>query len=319
MRRRVLILLFLPLVVLSCSSNSSDSASKQFKLAFVTNNAADFWTIARKGVEKADAELDDVSAEFKIPADASAAEQKRILDDLLATGIDGIAISPVTPQNQTEMINDAAQKTLVFTQDSDAPESNRACYLGTDNVAAGRQAGELIKEVVPNGGKIMLFVGKLDAQNAQERIQGIKEVLMGTKVEIVDVRTDDADNARAKANVADTIVKYPDIKALVGLWSYNGPAILSAVKDAKKTGQIQIVTFDEADETLAGIQEGAIHGTVVQQPYEFGYQAIKLMSQVLKGDKSVVPENKQIIIPTRIIKKAEAEAFAAKMKELRGN
>jgi ribose transport system substrate-binding protein len=319
MTRRILVLLlFVSLVLVSCSSNNSDTASKGLKLAFVTNNAADFWTIARRGVEKADEELADVTAEFKINADPTAAEQKRILDDLLATGINGIAISPVDPQNQTALINDAAQKTLVFTQDSDAPDSNRACYIGTDNVAAGRQAGELIKEVVPSG-KIMLFVGRLDAKNAQERIQGIKEVLMGTKIEIVDVRTDDVDNVRAKANVADTIVKYPDIKALVGLWSYNGPAILSAVKDAKKTGQIKIVAFDEADETLAGIQEGAIHGTVVQQPYEFGYQAIKIMAQVLKGDRSVIPESKQIIIPTQVIKKEDVEAFAAKIKQLRGN
>ena len=319
MTRRILVLLlFATLVLVSCSSNNSDTASKGLKLAFVTNNAADFWTIARRGVEKADEELADVTAEFKINADPTAAEQKRILDDLLATGINGIAISPVDPQNQTALINDAAQKTLVFTQDSDAPDSNRACYIGTDNVAAGRQAGELIKEVVPSG-KIMLFVGRLDAKNAQERIQGIKEVLMGTKIEIVDVRTDDVDNVRAKANVSDTIVKYPDIKALVGLWSYNGPAILSAVKDAKKTGQIKIVAFDEADETLAGIQEGAIHGTVVQQPYEFGYQAIKIMAQVLKGDRSVIPESKQIIIPTQVIKKEDVEAFAAKIKQLRGN
>src|SRR6185436_15424510 len=181
--------------------------SKELKLAFVTNNAADFWTIARRGVEKADEELNDVSVQFKISSDPTAAEQKRIVDDLLASGINGIAISPVDPQNQTALINDASQKTLVFTQDSDAPDSNRACYVGTDNVAAGRQAGELIKEVVPNGGKIMLFVGRLDAKNAQERIQGIKEVLTGTKVEVVDVRTDDVDGARAKANVADTIVK----------------------------------------------------------------------------------------------------------------
>src|SRR4030095_2102200 len=131
------------------------------------------------------------------------------IDDLLAAGVDGIAISPVDPQNQTALINEAAQKALVFTQDSDAPDSNRACYVGTDNIAAGRQAGELIKEVVPNGGKIMLFVGKLDAKNAQERIQGIKEVLMGTKVEIVDVRTDDVDNARATANAANPIVNNP--------------------------------------------------------------------------------------------------------------
>jgi ribose transport system substrate-binding protein len=319
-RHYLLALSLIALLLASCNSTDkteTGSTAKELRLAFVTNNSSDFWTIARKGMEKADAELADVSAEFKINSDPTAGEQKRIIDDLLARGVDGIAISPVDPVNQTPFINEAAKKTLIFTQDSDAPESDRACYVGTDNVAAGRQAGDLIKEVLPSGGKIMLFVGKLDARNAQERIQGIKEVLQGTKVEIIDVRTDDTDVARAKSNAADTIVKYPDVKALIGLWSYNGPAILSAVKDAKKVGQIKIVTFDEADDTLAGVQEGAIHATVVQQPYEFGYQAIKLMAQALKGDKSFIPANKQIIIPTLVVNKANVEEFKAKLEGLR--
>ena len=108
----------------------------------MTNNASDFWAIARKGTEKADAELADVSVEFRIPPDGTAAEQKRIVDDLLAKGIDGIAISPVDPNNQTPFINETAKQTLVFTQDSDAPQSDRTAYVGTDNVAAGRQAGD---------------------------------------------------------------------------------------------------------------------------------------------------------------------------------
>ena len=199
------------------------ASAKNFKLAFVTNNASDFWTIARKGVEKADAELNDVTVEFKMPGDGTADEQKRIIDDLVSTGVNGIAISPVDPDNQTQFINDTAKKALVITQDSDAPESDRTLYIGTDNVAAGRQAGELVKEALPNGGKIMVFVGKSDARNAAERYQGLKEALQGSKVEIIDIRTDDTDRARAKTNAADTLVKYPDIAAMVGLWSYNGP------------------------------------------------------------------------------------------------
>lgn len=288
------------------------------KLAFVTNNASDFWTIARKGVEKADAELPDVTAEFKIPSDGTAAEQRRIVDDLLAKGIDGIAISPVDPDNQTGMINEVAQKTLVFTQDSDAPNSQRACYVGTDNVAAGRDAGKLIKEALPQGGKIMIFVGKLDARNAAERLQGIKEELNGSNVQILDVRTDDTARERAKANVADTLVKYPEVAGLVGLWSYNGPAILNAVRDAGKIGQVKIIAFDEEDETLAGIKDGAIYGTVVQQPFEFGYQAIKLMGAALAGDRSKIPANKQLFVPTKVIKKDTVEEFTKQINQLRG-
>src|SRR5215204_637816 len=281
-------------------------------------NATDFWTIARKGVEKADAELSDVSVEFKIPAAGTAAEQRQIVDDLLAKGIDGIAISPVDPDNQTQMINDVAKQTLVFTQDSDAPKSDRACYVGTDNVAAGRQAGVVIKEALPQGGKIMVFVGKLDARNAAERLQGIKETLNGSNVTIIDVRTDDTDRVRAKSNVADTLVKYPEVVGLVGLWSYNGPAILNAVRDAGKTGQVKIIAFDEEDETLAGVKDGAIYGTVVQQPYEFGYQAIKMMAATLGGDRSGIPADKQKLVETRIIKRDTVEEFTRKINELRG-
>src|SRR6266540_5237117 len=100
------------------------------KIAFVTNNAADFWTIARKGTEKAQQEVPGVEVEFRIPSNGGADEQKRIVDDLLAKGIDGMAISPVDPANQTQMINDAMKQTLVITQDSDAPNSNRICYIG---------------------------------------------------------------------------------------------------------------------------------------------------------------------------------------------
>src|ERR1035437_6941571 len=300
------------------SGTNGASSGKQLRLAFVTNNASDYWTIARKGVEKADAEMDDVTVEFKLPGEGTAAEQKRIVDDLVSTGISGIAISPVHPDNQTQLINDTAKKALVITQDSDAPNSDRALYIGTDNVAAGRQAGGLIKEALPNGGKIMVFVGKSDARNAAERYQGLKEALQGSNVEILDIRTDDTDRARAKTNAADTLVKYPDIAALVGLWSYNGPAILNAVKDANKVGQVKIVCFDEEDETLAGVKDGAIYATVVQQPFEFGYQSVKLMAQILKGDKSVIPPNKQINVPTLIIKKDSVDDFTKKINQLRG-
>lgn len=317
-----IVIVCLCLLLLSCANRDNSSApggaGKSLRLAFVTNNPADFWTIARKGTEKADAEMADLDVEFKIPSDGTAAEQKRIIDDLLAKGIDGIAISPVDPENQTQLINSTAKQALVITQDSDAPKSDRAFYVGTDNVAAGRQAGSLIKEALPDGGKIMIFVGKMDARNAQERYQGIKETLEGSKVEIIDVRTDDTDRVRAKSNVADTLVKYGDVKALVGLWSYNGPAIISATRDANKIGQVKIVAFDEEDQTLEGVRDGSVYATVVQQPYEFGYQAIKLMQQVLKGDRSVIPASKQIYVPTLIIKKDNVDDFTKKINQLRG-
>ena len=294
------------------------TAGGKHKLAFVTNNASDFWVIARKGTEKAAAEIPNIEVEFKIPSDGSAAEQQRIIDDLLARGIHGIAISPVDPANQTAMLNRAAAQTLVVTQDSDAPNSDRSCYIGTDNVAAGRQAGELVKEALPQGGNIMVFVGILDAANAQQRLQGLKEALEGSNVKIIDVRTDNTDRVRAKSNAADTLVNNADIAGMVGLWSYNGPAILAAVKEANRTDKVKIVAFDEEDATLEGIREGTIYATVVQQPYEFGFRSMQLMAKVLDGDKSLIPASKQIFVPTIAVKKADVEEFTKKLNTQRG-
>lgn len=318
-------------LVMGCDSGSSGSSSgttgstggspgsgKSYKFAFVTNNASDFWTIARKGVEKADEELSDVSVEFQMPANGTAAEQKQIVDDLLAKGVDGLAISPKDPANQTDMLNNVAKQAVLVTQDSDAPKSDRVCYVGTDNKAAGVQAGEELKKALPNGGKIMIFVGATDAQNAHDRIEGLKEAIAGTKIEVLDVRTDDADHARAKSNAADTLVKYPDIAALVGIWSYNGPAILNATREAGKTGKVKIVCFDEEDETLAGVESGDISATVVQQPYEFGYQSVKLMKDVKDGKKDAVPASKMLIVPTLVIDKEKVGEFRTKLNALRG-
>ena len=304
------------LAISACSNSGNKTDTKKLKLAFVTNTPADFWTMARKGTEAADKELDNVDVEFQI-ADGTAADQRRIVDDLLTKGVTGIAISPVDPANQTQMINDIAQKGVVITQDSDAPASNRMAYIGTDNIAAGKQAGELIKAVLPNGGKIMLFVGKKDAQNAKERYEGIQQAIAGTKIQIIDVKTDDADQVRAKANAADTIVKYPDVAALIGLWGYNGPAIISALKEAKKVGKIQVVCFDDDPATVAAIMDGSVYGTIVQQPYEFGYQAIHLMSKILAGDKSDIPANKMRIIPTLAVTKANVNDYSDRISKLR--
>ncbi len=308
----------------SPSSTGSSPASfktvkpgEKVKVAFITNNPSDYWTLARKGCDKADAEMDDLSYEFHMPAGGTAPEQTQIVDDLLSKGVQGIAISPVDPAGQTSLLNGAAAKVLVITQDSDAAKSNRACYVGTDNRAAGVQAGEEIKKALPNGGKIMVFVGNKDAQNANDRYMGIKDALKGSKVEIIDLRTDGTDHGKAKDNAADTLTKYPDVAALVGLWSYNGPAILDAVKDAGKIGKVKIVCFDEEKATVAGVKSGAISATIVQQPYKFGYESLKLMNKVLHGDLKAIPANKQMIVPTRAITKANIAGFEVEMTKLR--
>ncbi len=291
-------------------------AQEKKLLALVTNASADFWTIARRGVEKANKELPQYEMIVELPGQSSAAEQRSLLDALLARKVAGISISAVDPAHSTEELNKVASQAALFTTDSDAPASNRMVYIGTDNVAAGRQAGEQIKKALPDGGKIMLFVGSMDNDNAKERVQGIRETLKGSKVEIVDVRTDEIDFVRAKRNVEDTLTKYPDISLLCGLYSYNTPQIYNAVKEAGKAGKVKVIGFDEDIQTLRGIADGTIISTVVQQPFEFGYQSMIDLDKVIRGDKSFIPADKKIIVPTKVIDKSNVAEFQNFMKEM---
>src|SRR5437867_7261686 len=101
-------LFWVALVFLGCSKNeelptkTGVAQQKKLKLAFVPNNASSFWTIARAGCDDAKKEFSNVDVDFRIPSSGTAAEQRQILDDLVARGIDGIAVSPVDPANQTE-------------------------------------------------------------------------------------------------------------------------------------------------------------------------------------------------------------------------
>jgi ribose transport system substrate-binding protein len=115
------------------------------------------------------------------------------------------------------------------------------------------------------------------------------------------------------------LVKNPDIACLVGLWSYNGPAILNEVKDANKIGKVKIVTFDEENDTLQGVKDGAIEATVVQNPYEFGRQAVTLMAKKLRKENPDIPADGKVIVPTRAIDKSNVDEFWANLKKLRGH
>jgi ribose transport system substrate-binding protein len=299
------------------SMSSSGAPAKRLKLAFVSNNAANFWSFARAGCNQAAQELGNVDVDFRITASGGSAEQTEILNDLVAKGDDGIAVSVDDPGNQTAFLNKIASQTLLICCDSDAADSKRACYIGTDNEAAGEEAGKMIKECLPDGGKIMLFVGHSDAQNAVERAGGIKKALEGSNIQIVDIRTDDTDAVRAQKNAEDTLVTYPDIACLVGLWNYNGPAILNAVRNSGKIGKVKIVCFDDEEDTLNGIASGAIYGTVVQNPFEFGRQSVTLMDKYLSGDTNAFGSGK-IYIPTRDIKQDNVADYQAEVKKILG-
>ncbi|MEM8952520.1 MAG: sugar-binding protein [Verrucomicrobiota bacterium] len=327
--RRFLVGLFggCALVIGGCGERGGGDERPHF--AFVTNGVDPFWTHAQSGAEKAARDY-GVRVSVVMPPDDD--RQKPMLEDLLSQGVDGIAVSPIDPDNTNDFLNEVAKETILITHDSDAPQSDRRVFIGVDNYDAGRMTGKLVQEALPEGGQIMIFIGRMEQDNSRRRRQGVIDELLGRKhdptrydkpgevlkgegFEILGTLTDQFDEGRAKANVEDTLSRYPDIDGMVGLFAYNPPLILTALEQAGRLKDVKVIGFDEHEPTLQGIIDGTVYGTVVQNPYDYGYLSVEVLHRLLSGEALVIPEGGFIHVPARQIRRDNVEEFWAALKE----
>ncbi|MFG0242366.1 MAG: sugar-binding protein [Phycisphaerales bacterium JB054] len=330
MRRTTLSALLVPLTLFAMLTGCG--REKEPTVAFVTNGVASFWVLAQAGANQAAEDL-DINVDVRMPD--GLVDQNRIIEDLLVNDVVGIAISPIDGVNQNAKLNEAAARTHLITHDSDAPDSNRELYIGMDNYTAGRLCGELVREAMPEGGEIVIFIGRLEQENAKRRRQGVIDELLGRDADptrydspdarlegngfvILDTRTDDFTQAGSQTQAEDVLALYPEIDGMVGLFAYNPPAILNALRNAGKIGEVVVVGFDEDDATLEGIKAGEVYGTVVQNPYMYGYESVRVLTALSKGDTSVIPASGFLDIPARKILPDNVEAFHADLKEKLG-
>ena len=350
-------LAFLAVPVLLAAMPACGGKSNKLKVAFISNNAFEFWKIAQRGTEAAADELGDVQVEFKMPPNGTVEDQRKFIQDLLAKGVKAIAVSPNNVDSQIDFYREVNEKVPLLMVDSDVDETKepsvidvRRCYLGTDNIKAGEAVGDLLKEAVPEGGKFIIYVGKLDVLNARQRREGVCVSLAGGraqaadglakvndnnypvrfgKFELVKTETDGGKQAACRAKVEDNLSKdtQNELRGLVGLWAYNPPAMLEAVtafKEGARLGKISLIGFDENEETLQGIKDGHVYATVVQDPYKFGYESVKIMAALARGDDAVLAKykpdkNKRIWIPHRVITRKNVDEFRTELRRLKGS
>lgn len=314
-------------------TSAGGSSQERPSVAYVSNGVASFWVIAEAGVQKGGEEF-DADVQVLMPAEGIG-DQKRMIEDLITKGVDGIAVSPIDPENQTELLNKAAKYTHLITHDSDAPDSDRLCYIGMDNYLAGWMCGDLVKEAMPEGGKLAIFIGRLEQDNARRRRQGMIDSVLERsqdpnrfdppdaeikegKWHIVGTYTDQFDRAQGKANAEDAMSRHPDLDGMVGLFAYNPPLMLEALTQADKLNEVKVIAFDEADETLQGIQDGTVYGTVVQNPFEYGRQSVRVLAGLARGkslDELGIPADRFLNIEARQIRQDNVAEFWAELKK----
>jgi ribose transport system substrate-binding protein len=200
------------------------------------------------------------------------------------------------------------------------------------NYDAGRMVGELVKTAVPQGGQVVLFIGSMEQDNAKLRRQGVIDELMGRshdpsrfdepageivgdRYTIVATLVDDFDDVRKKELPEQTLAKHDDIDCMVGLFEYNPPFIFDALKSAGKLGEIAVVGFDENDRTLEEVASGNCAGTVVQNPYMYGYKSVEVLARLARG-QAVESNDGFIDIPARKITRENVRQFRDELQAL---
>lgn len=257
------------------------SGKKKVRIVLITNGNSPFWDPMEVGARKAANDL-GCEATSRRPQTDSPALQRQIIEEYQAQKVDGIGISVIESDTIGPVIDELMNSGIkVITFDSDAANSKRIAYIGTNNFEAGKAAGEAAKKLLPEGGKVFGFVGNQNAPNARERIAGFREATKGTNIVLVDVFDDNKDPAKARANVENVLQAHKDVKMLLGLFSYDGPQIAAAVKEAGMLGKVKILCFDAEPETINHLKRGEIDATVVQKPYEFGYRSVQLLYKII--------------------------------------
>src|SRR5260221_113984 len=248
-------------------------------LALVTNDLSPFWTAGQIGSQRAASEIGSPVILNAPRKTGDKLAQQKIVQSFIDDGYKGIAFSAIDPISIESTVADGIAKGINFiTFDSDASNTKRLLYLGTDNYEAGVSAGKaLLQALGAKGGKVVGLVGAMTAQNAIDRVQGIKDALKDSNVTLSTVMVDDLDPLKAEDNAENALIHYPDLAALVGIYSYDGPAAGKALKVTNMVGKVKIVAFDLAPETIELLKEGTVSAAIGQRPYYIGYLGVYIL------------------------------------------
>ncbi|GAB5405466.1 MAG: sugar-binding protein [Aureliella sp.] len=281
-----------------CTGNSNSTSSSGSKRIVLLNNTdSPFWDAARAGIDKAAEDLGLESAGFSAGMDSNdgteAGQIEKLRQYATQSDVAAVIISPLSASNPAiaDELKKLKEKGVVIgCFDSDlAPKFReiREFYVGTNNIRGGEVLGTAAKNLRPGGGSYVQFVGTDSQQNAIERMDGFTSAV-GDNYEELDRRLDDADRQRARDNVRDVVDRFPELNMLVGIWSYNAPAIVDVVQENNARDKFTIVTFDAEQLAIQQLNDGMIDAMVVQNPFGMGYESVRYAFAKLNGDQETL-------------------------------
>ena len=295
---------------LSGAANAAD-----YTFALVPKNVNNpFFDQARDGCKKAEGELDGkIECLYIGPGEhGGGEEQLQMVNDLIARGVDGIAVAPSNAAAMASALTQAKDAGIpVLTWDSDLLPENadlRTAYIGTKNYDIGVNLATIVQQIKPDGGTICIQSGGAAAANHNERMQGIRDTLAGesgttspgnrlegangwTEADGCPLYTDD-DFPRSVQQLEDTMARMPDLDAFVptgGFPQFIPDAYRNAVTPLKgkiEDGSLALVVADTLPVQMDLMNEGLSLGQVGQRPFEMGYTVMHALYKMVTAGEN---------------------------------
>ncbi len=269
------------------------------RVILMTNGNSPFWDACRVGMQAAETEFKLADAGLTAVLEVNDGTAQGQLDKLRQYGsqadIAAVVITVTDSENVAiaeELKSLAAKGVVTFVMDSDFKgdlQSARPYFIGTNNLACGRELGKCAKLLRPEGGAFATFFGLESAQNVIERTAGFQEGA-GETFTSKDALPDGMDRSKARENVRNALQNHADLKTLVGIWSYNAPAIVDVITEAGRRKEFTIVVTDAEPIAITQMEEGQIDAMIVQNPYQMGYDSTRLAKALLTKDEATVKE-----------------------------
>ena len=266
----------------------SAAMAQDITIAVIPKVAVPFFDDCNTGAQAA-ADAAGVGYQWVVPQNTQGATQVKIMEDLIARNVSGIAISVNEPKSVEGVIKQAmAAGIKVVTFDSDSAESGRSLYIGTINKQAGVTMGNSMAEALGGKGKVAIVTGQLGASNLNERIEGVKEALAAfPDIEIVATEGTEDDLAKAVSVTEALLRGNPDLAGIFGMSQVGGPAVskvLAQKEFSELKGVIKVFAFDDLPDTIQGVKDGYINGIMVQRPVTMGKLAVEQLVAQIKGE-----------------------------------
>jgi ribose transport system substrate-binding protein len=249
-----------------------------------------FWQTVKAGAEAAGKDL-NAEILWQGPEDeTNVRAQQDIVNRFATEGVDGIALAATDKAALSKTVDEVQAKGVpVVMIDSGIEPDNSKCFVATDNVAAARQAAEEMNRLVKGQGKVAVLSFKKGSGTSDEREQGFLEgIRQFSGITLVEpIQYTDSNAGRAQDRMETILSANAD---LAGVFASNEPNVLGAARVLKTrglAGKVMLVGFDAAAGEIDYLKEGVVQALVVQDPFKMGYDGVRVLATLLRGQGQV--------------------------------